>query len=120
MVGYKVYERIEQLFSEIQSKWINEKARQEGDNSSWTRQRNMPLEDILTCILSKKGLSTTMEIRRYFQEVNRMEQIVSKQNYLKQRKKLNPEVFRVLNQNYLKNFYGSQEVKEWQGCGNRR
>jgi len=114
MVGFEVYERIRGLFSEIQSEWIKTIART-GDNNSWSRRRNMPLEDILTCTLSKKGLSTTMEIRRYFQEVKRMEQIVSKQNYLKQRKKLNPEVFRVLNQNYLKRFYGSQEVKEWRG-----
>ena len=75
----------------------------------------MPLEDILICTLAKKGLSAIMEIRQYFQEVRKMEQIVSKQNYLRQRQKLNPKVFKLLNQNYLKRFYASQEVKEWQG-----
>jgi hypothetical protein len=44
-----------------------------------------------------------------------MEQTVSKRDYLKQRQKLNPEVFKILNRNYLKRFYGGREAKEWQG-----
>ena len=75
----------------------------------------MPLHDILTCTLAKKGLSATMEIRQYFQAAGKVEQTVSKQDYFKQRQKLNPEVFRILNRNYLSRFYGGQETKEWHG-----
>jgi len=75
----------------------------------------MPLEDILMCTLAKKGLSTTMEVRHYFQAAEKVEQTVSKQDYLKQRKKLNPRVFTILSRNYLKRFYGGQEAKEWKG-----
>jgi hypothetical protein len=75
----------------------------------------MPLGDILTCTLAKKGLTTTMEIRQYFQAVQRTEQTVSKQDYLKQRQKLNPQVFTVLNRNYLQHFYGGKEVRRWNG-----
>jgi hypothetical protein len=53
----------------------------------------MPLEDILMCTLAKKGLNTTMEIRHYFQSMEKVERTVSKQDYLRQRQKLNPEVF---------------------------
>ena len=73
------------------------------------------MHDILTSIIARKGLSTTMEIRQYFQAAQKMEKTVSKQDYLKQRQNLNPEVFKKLNINYLKRFYSSPEVKEWQG-----
>jgi hypothetical protein len=107
--------RMEQLFLETRSEWIKKASRQIGDFSSWSRRRDMPLEDILMCTLAKKGLSTTMEIRHYFQEMERIEQTVSKQDYLRQRQKLNPEVFKVLNRNYLKRFYRGQEALKWQG-----
>ena len=107
--------RIEQLFTEVHSEWIKDSARQAWDKSSWSRRRNMPLEDILICTLGKKGLSTTMELRHYFQAAEKVEQTVSKQDYLRQRQKLNPQVFRILNRNYLKRFYGGKEAKEWHG-----
>jgi hypothetical protein len=110
-----VYRRIEKLLAEIHSKQIKVWARQTGDFSSWTRQRDMPLEDILLCTLAKKGLSTTMEVRHYFQAVEKVEQTVSKQDYLRQRQKLNPEVFKLLNRNYLKRFYSGQEALQWHG-----
>ena len=75
----------------------------------------MPLGDILTCTLAKKGLSAAMEIRHYFQAVEKVGQTVSKQDYLNQRQKLNPEVFKLLNRNYLKRFYSGQEPKGWGG-----
>jgi hypothetical protein len=107
--------RIEQLVEEIRSEWIKETARLMGDFSSWTRRRDMPLEDMLLCALSKKGLSGVMELREYFQSAGKEEQTVSKQDYFQQRKKLNPEVFKVLNHNYLKRFYDGQEAKTWNG-----
>ena len=102
MSEHETRSRIEQLFLEIHSEWVREAARQTWDLSSWTRQRDMPLEDILLCTLGKKGLSTAMELRHYFQEMEKAEQTVSKQDYLRRRQKLNPEVFTILNQNYLK------------------
>jgi len=115
MSEYDTRLRIEQLFLEIHSEWIKEAARLAGDLSSWTRQRDMPLEDILLCTLAKKGLSTAMEVRHYFQAMERAEQTVSKQDYLRQRQKLNPVVFKLLNRNYLKRFYGGQEAVLWHG-----
>jgi len=115
MKEYETHLRIEQLSSEIHSEWIREAARLNGDFSSWTRQRDMPLEDILLCTLAKKGLSTTMEIRHYFQAMEKVEQTVSKQDYLRRRQKLNPAVFKLLNRNYLKRFYGGQEAVRWHG-----
>jgi len=109
------YLRIKQLFKEIHSAEIRGTARNADDEVSWTRQRNMPLHDILTCTLAKKGLSAVMELRQYFQAAGKMEQTVSKQDYLKQRQNLNPEVFKVLNRNYLKRFYNGREANTWHG-----
>ena len=115
MSGKAVYVRIKQLFEEIRSERIKKAARKSDDLRSWTRKRIMPLHDILTCILAKKGLSAVMEIRKFFEAAGKMEQSVSKQDYLKQRKKLNPEVFKLLNRDYLKQFYRGQEAKGWTG-----
>ncbi|GBU29177.1 hypothetical protein R84B8_02741 [Treponema sp. R8-4-B8] len=115
MSEYETRLRIEQLFLGIRSEWIREAARLTGDFSSWTRRRDMPLEDILLCTLAKKGLSATMETRHYFQEAEKTEQTVSKQDYLRQRQKLNPAVFKILNLKYLKQFYGGQEAAQWHG-----
>ena len=105
--------RLAQLYEEIHSEWVKAAARQAGDVSSWTRRRTMPLEDILMCTLAKKGLSTIMELRQYFQAAKNMEQTVSKQDYLRQRQKLNPAVFSILNRNYLKRFYAGAEAHTW-------
>jgi hypothetical protein len=111
----EVYRRVEHLIKEIHSEHIKEYARKAGDQSSWTRLRKMPLHDMLICALAKKGLSGVMEIRHYFQAAEKMEKTVSKQDYFKQRQNLNPEVFRILNMNYLKRFYSSDDVRHWHG-----
>jgi len=115
MNDHEAHLRIKQLFAEIHSEWIKDAARHAGDTGSWTRQRNMPIGDMLVCTLGKKGLSTTMEVRHYFQAVDKAEQTVSKQDYLRQRQKLNPQVFKILSRNYLRRFYSGQEAQQWRG-----
>jgi len=75
----------------------------------------MPLAEILRCTLAKKGLSTTMEIQHYFQTMEKGAQTVSKHDYLRQWQQLNPEVFKLLNRNYLKRFYRGQAAIPWPG-----
>jgi hypothetical protein len=78
----------------------------------------MPLADVLMSILGKKGLSATMEVRQFFQATGKADEdeMVSKQDYLRQRQHLNPDVFTILNQEYLRNFYsGAEEAECWHG-----
>jgi len=107
--------RINRLFEIIHSDMIKDFARLAGDMSRWTRQRKMPLHDMLICTLGKKGLTTAMEIRNFYTHAEKIELAVSKQDYLRQRQFLNPEVFSVLNQSYLSPFYQGTEPIEWQG-----
>ena len=111
----ETYLRIEQLLLEIYSEQIKQFAQQAGDSGSWTRQRKMPLSDIILCIMAKKGLTAVMELRHFFNETGKAGQAVSKQDYLRQRRKLNPEAIKRLDENYLRRFYGGQEAKTWQG-----
>jgi IS4 transposase len=115
MADWEGIGRFENLQARIQGEGIKGAARMAGDQSSWSRERDMPLSDILMCTLGKKALSTTMEVRQYFQEAGKAEQTVSKQDYLRQRQKLNPEVFKVLNREYLREYYGGDEAKLWRG-----
>jgi len=115
MGEHKIPSRIKALLTEISSSEIIKAARQDKDSSSWSRQRDMPLHDILICTLAKKGLSTAMELLQYFKAIGKGEQTISKQGYLQQRQKLNPEVFTVLNRNYLRRFYEGDEAVTWNG-----
>ncbi|MDR3343245.1 MAG: hypothetical protein LBT14_10775 [Treponema sp.] len=58
------------------------------DTGSWTRERRMPLVDVLMSILGKQGLSATMEVRQFFQATGKEDETVSKQDYLRQRQHL--------------------------------
>ncbi|WP_223919186.1 hypothetical protein ACFLKA_03300 [Clostridium caseinilyticum] len=72
---------------------------------SFTRKRKMPLQDIILCTLSNKGLTTSMEIHKYFTQKGVSAINVSKQAYLQQRKKLNYKASSFLNRKYLQHFY---------------
>jgi hypothetical protein len=89
--------RFRQLTALLIGEVIKRQARQPGDTGRWTRSRALPLADMLCCILAKKGLTATMELRQYFQAARGGEEAVSKQDYLRQRQHLNPTVFRALN-----------------------
>lgn len=41
---------------------------------------------------------------------------ISQQGYLLQRKRLNPDIFSTMNDEYLIDFYKSGEAKLWNGC----
>lgn len=85
------------------------------DSNTFTRNRKMPLKDMVLCCLSKKGLTTSFELRNYFKQKEAWPMQLSVQGYLQQRKRLNPEVFSYLNLEYLKDFYSSDEVELWNG-----
>jgi len=96
--------RFKNMSDEVKSETILDYARMKDYPNSFTRKRKMPVDDMIISILSRKGLTTSMDISDYFDEKG-SEESVSKQAYLKQRKKLNYEVFSHLNTSYLQNFY---------------
>lgn len=106
--------RFESAIRVIKSDKIKTYARLHNPNS-FTRNRDMPLSDILFCTLAKKGLTAVMELQHYFNSKGENNMKISKQGYLQQRKKLNYKVFCFLNKEYLKDFYASDEPVLWNG-----
>lgn len=59
----KSYKKRFQMFSEsLSDQELVNYARKNGNNT-FSRKRKMPLKDMLLCCLSKKGLTTTFELR---------------------------------------------------------
>lgn len=111
----KFYNKRFQMFSEsLSDPELVNYARKDGNNT-FSRKRKMPLKDMLLCCLSKKGLTTTFELRNYFKDKGNMSMQLSVQGYLQQRKRLNPEIFPYLNRKYLMDFYHSNEPRLWNG-----
>ena len=52
-----------------------------------------------------------MEIRNFFKKIKGIR--VSQQDYSKVQLKLNPNIFKILNNNHLSEFYGTNEVKKF-------
>jgi len=75
-----------------------------GKDGFFTRNRKMPLGDLLLTMINRKGLTLTLELRNYMNIAHPGESI-SKPGYLKQRMKLNPDAFLDLYHFHNKNFY---------------
>ena len=82
--------------------------------SSFTRRRKLPLQDVLQSIINRRGLTLTLELRNYMKIAHPGEKI-SKPGYLKQRMKLNPEAFSYLYHFHNKNFYADGGYKTYNG-----
>jgi hypothetical protein len=82
---------------------------------NFTRQRKIGARELIVYNLNKKGLTTKMELEDFIVECNIED--VSSPALLKQREKLNPEVFKYLHNDNLKAFYNqfSSEVKTFKG-----
>lgn len=92
---------IENSKSIIEGEKIIEIAR--SDKKHFTRKRKTTVKDLILYCLNKKGLSSKMEIENFVEICNLPE--ISAPGFLKQREKLNFEVFKYLNDSSMKLFY---------------
>ena len=63
-----------------------------GNKNHLTRIRKLPLQDLLFTMINRKGLTLALELRNYM-KLTHPGVSISKPGYLKQRMKLNPELF---------------------------
>lgn len=84
--------------------------------TSFIRERKMGFTKLMKYILNKRGLTTSMEINNFYNDISE-EGNITNQSLLDQRLKLNPKVFIALNTDYLKLFYQEhkEEVKLYKG-----
>lgn len=80
---------------------------------SFTRKRKMNFKSLVMSIIYKKGQTLSLEIDEFTSKM-KIERI-TKQAYSKQRKKLNPEIFKYLNDKYIRKIYDEIEVKRYKG-----
>lgn len=79
------------------------------------RNRKMPLTPLILSVPFRKGRTLHTELK-YFKEIFSMRSKISKQGYLKQRLKLNPEAFLEIMRFHAKNFYQDPiSMKKWNG-----
>ena len=106
-------ERYSELHSFQDGEQIASIARGKNKNA-FTRVRKMPVRDIITSIMTRKGLTAAMEIRNFLKASGL--EAISKWAWLKARLNLNPGVFSFMNDRYMKSFYASvDEVRTWNG-----
>lgn len=83
--------------------------RLDGKNS-FSRNRKITFTDILLMTYNKQAKTTSMEIRNYEKNMKGKEEVeYTNEAYLKQRRNLNPNVFKEGNKIYLKNFYENEK-----------
>ena len=75
----------------------------------FTRRRKLSLEPLVLSVLNRKGVTLSMDIRRFFRLFKpNSTDIISTAGYLKQRMKLNPASFLYLSDFHVKNFYSDE------------
>ena len=81
----------------------------------FSRNRKLTPKDLILYTLNNRGKTTKMELYDFIQEYNI--EAVSSPALLKQREKLNEDIFKELNKESLIRFYGKfpQEVKTYKG-----
>ncbi len=109
--------RKELLKNFIESKEIKSWCRLDGQNT-FTRNRKIQCKDLICLALNNKAKTTSMEIRDYEKNVKGRESVnYTDEAYLKQRRHLNPLVFKKLNIVFLNSFYNEtpDEVNTMKG-----
>ncbi|KZX16414.1 IS4 family transposase [Methanobrevibacter curvatus] len=101
--------RMISLFAYIKSKEAVEYGRMY--KSAFTRESPLNFENSILIHINKHGLTNHMELRNYFKKIGKIS--ISKQAFSKSKEKLNPNVFKNLNNHLLTKFYGSNEVKKF-------
>lgn len=109
---YKKY-NIKKVKESIYCNELNVRCRK--SEKDFTRNRKLMPKDLILYTINNRGKTTKMELYDFIQEYKINE--VSTPALLKQREKLNEEIFKELNNEQLQRFYGEfpQEVKTYKG-----
>ncbi len=105
----EVGERVDQDIHRIDSEEFIYICRN-GNPCFFTRNRKMPIIDLIFSMINRKGLTLHLELRNYMKIAHPGTEI-SKPGYLKQRLKLNPAALEDLYQFHNKNFYSDPEAE---------
>lgn len=105
-------ERAERDIEHARTEAFTEKCRKV--KSAFTRMRKITLLMLLMTILDRRGVTLSMEIRR-FKQLGIINEKITKTAYLKQRKRLNPLALLDLVQFHNRGLYDDGEMNEYKG-----
>lgn len=107
----KYVEMMKYFNKKIKDKETLEKARL--GKQFFSRNSKLGYENLIKLILSRTGKTTSNEINNYYSELDLLTQSVSKQCIFQAREKLNPDVFRYLNNELITYYYKNNIVKKY-------
>ena len=73
--------------------------------SAFSRKQNMPFEDMVKFMIRDNKKSTSNELIDYFKLTNNIENTITKQAFSFQRQNISYEVFNLLNEEFIEDFY---------------
>lgn len=73
----------------------------------------MSFVDIILFILNNKGKTLTIELNDYMEKQGK--EHITKQAFSKQRQNINPEIFKKLNDDYIKMIYEQRKIFRYKG-----
>ena len=83
------------------------------NDKKFTRNRKINFKEMILFILNNKGKTLTLELNEYMTKQNK--ETITKQAFSKQRQNINPEIFKKLNNAYIKSIYEQREIKRYKG-----
>ena len=104
--GFKLHRLISRCGFWIVKKFIKDnkqKLKYLFDENAFSRNCEMLFEDYIYYMLNNKGLTTTLELDNYFEEMKGMDVLpISRQDYSKQRQKFSGDYFKEMNRQIIK------------------
>lgn len=83
--------------------------------SAFSRKQNMTFEDMVKFMIRDNKKSTSNELIDYFKITNNVEKTITKQAFSEQRQNISYEVFNLLNEEFIKDFYTEENYKTFHG-----
>ena len=117
MAGLRMRKSVNRRRKYLRNKIYDERTRilcrNNMETRAFSRDRKITFSDLLLLTLNKQGRNVSFEIRDY--EINKKGEPkvnYTDEAYLKQRRQLNPEVFKEFNRGYLKDFYNEKNMSK--------
>lgn len=82
---------------------------------AFSRKQNMTFEDMVKFIIRDNKKSTSNELIDYFKITNNIENTITKQAFSEQRQNISYEVFNLLNEEFIEDFYVEENYKTFYG-----
>ena len=82
-------------------------------DNKFIRNRKISFVDMVLFILNNKGRTLTIELNDYMKKQGKKP--ITKQAFSKQRQNINPEIFKLLNNEYIKMIYDQRKIYRYKG-----